>query len=123
VEPGNDIPGSCDLAEIHPLSCRVVVVSCPTAKRAQTVCSTVRVSGPPDSSVRVLALKLPRRYAALELACAAGRSGGIACRSLSRRLVAAVGIRVVGVRLPERFSTLRIFCGSDKRGFSCRLAR
>jgi len=124
VEPANPIPASCDLAEIHPLTCLVYMVSCPRSSKPQFVCDSVRVAGPSASSVRVLALRLPRTYTALALNCALSSTDKIGCRSVSRKLVSARGTRLVGVRLPQSFSTLHVLCGlSSSRAFACRLGK
>jgi hypothetical protein len=124
TEPANPIPAGCDLAEIHPSSCLVYTVSCPRSSKLQFLCSSVRVAGPSASSVRVLALKLPRTYTALVLNCALSSTNEIGCRSVSRKLVSARGTRLVGVRLPQSFSTLHVLCGlSASKAFACRLGK
>jgi len=124
VEPGNPIPGSCDLAEIHPVACLVFVVSCSPTSKSPVVCTTVRVSGPRSSSVRVLAIRLSKHYAAISLLCLAKTTDTISCHSLTRTMTTAVGTRLAALRLPQTFATLHVVCGtSASGGFACKLGK
>jgi hypothetical protein len=124
AEPGNPIPASCDLAEIHPTSCLVLVASCSAAGQGPVDCATIRVSGPRSSTVRILVLRLARRYVAVSLLCRASAVDRVNCRSLSRTSTNAVGTRVAALRLPASFSALRISCRTSVAGgFACKLGK
>ena len=120
--PNDPLPGNCDLIEIHPAACQVSVVSCAPGARDPVVCTTVRVSGPAQSTVRVLSLKLSRRYRAISLLCKRETTPTIKCSALTKNMVAAKGSRTVALRLPRNFATVRVACRTKTQiGFACKL--
>ena len=123
-EPNDPLPGSCDLIEVHPAACLTYVVSCTPVAPNSGNCSTVRVSGPAQSDVQVLALKLSRRYSALSLLCRATKAPAIKCTALDKTMTAGGGTRTVALRLPHDFTAVRIACGiAAPTGFTCKLRR
>ena len=119
--PNDPLPGSCDLIEIHPAACQVYVVSCSPGAQDPVVCSTVRVSGTAQSKVRVLTLKLSRRYSAISLLCKRATTPAIRCSAITKKMIALAGTRTVAVRLPRSFAAVRVACRTTQTGFACKL--
>ena len=116
-------PADCPTQETHPIPCRLWTVSCSLSSSA-TTCRTTGVSGSANAPVRKLALRLPRRFATIELTCRSEQAAQISCRIVSKTTKAAVGTRTVVLRLPDHFAAVRISCATSSRsGFVCRLRK
>lgn len=120
--PGPAPSATCPVQEIHPIPCRLWTVTC-TARVSGAACS-VKVSGSATASAEKIALRLPRRFLAVDLTCRATDANRIACRLLSETVRAATGTRTVVLGLPKSFTIVHISCATNSRArFACRLRK